>query len=111
MATVRKILGQLNPSAATVETVYTVPAATECVISSIVVCNTSDTGAADSFSIAVIPSGDTLATKNLVYVLIPINGNNTFVATVGITLGAGDYVQVFSTSGESSFSLFGMEIT
>jgi len=111
MATVRKILGQHNPTASTVETVYTVPAATECVISSIVVCNTSDTGVADSFSIAVIPSGSTLATENLIYVLIPINGFSTFIATIGITLGAGDFVQVFSTTGSSSFSLFGQEIT
>ena len=111
MATVRKILGQHNPTAATVETVYTVPASTQAVISSIAVCNTSDTGAADSFSIAVIPSGSTLATENLLYVLNPIPGNNTFAATLGITLGAGDFVQVYSTTGESSFHVFGQEVT
>jgi hypothetical protein len=39
MATAYKVLGQVAPAATTATTVYTVPSATEAVVSSVTVCN------------------------------------------------------------------------
>ena len=45
MATTYKVLGQSNPAATTLTTLYTVPAATQAVISSISVANLTATAA------------------------------------------------------------------
>ena len=55
MATTYKLLGQSNPTANTLTDVYTVPAATQAVISTIAICNQSATNA--SYSIAVSNNG------------------------------------------------------
>jgi hypothetical protein len=39
MATTYKVLGQLNPAATTPTTLYTVPASTSTVVSTITICN------------------------------------------------------------------------
>ena len=39
MATNYKVLGQLKPGANTLADLYTVPSSTECVVSTIAVCN------------------------------------------------------------------------
>lgn len=107
MATVRKVLGQLVPAAFNLETLYTVPADTQAVVSSVMVCNT---GTTDNFLIAVVPSGGSYENKNIIYYNIEIKAANTFTATVGITMGAGDSIQVLSILGNLSFSAFGQEI-
>jgi hypothetical protein len=43
MATSYKVLGQLNPSATTATTLYTCPAGTQTVISTITICNQAGT--------------------------------------------------------------------
>lgn len=54
MANTLKVLGQSAPGAASQTTLYTVPAATSTVVSSIVVCNRSATPT--SFRVAVQPA-------------------------------------------------------
>ena len=58
------MLGQVNPSATTATTAYTVPSATETVISTITVCNAG--AAPATYRIAVQPNGETLATKHYI---------------------------------------------
>jgi len=108
MATVRKVLGQLIPAAFNLETLYTVPADTQAVISSVMVCNISTT---DSFLIAVVPDGQSYGNERNIYYNIEITAANTFTATVGLTLGAGDSIQVLSILGNLTFAAFGQEIT
>ena len=60
MATTYKVLGQSAPTAATATSLYTVPSATEAVISTINVVNTH-ASTADVIRIAVRPHGATLA--------------------------------------------------
>ena len=55
MPTTYKVLGQSNPSATTLTTLYTVPAATNAVISSITIANLAATAA--TFRIAVRVAG------------------------------------------------------
>jgi len=51
MPTTYKVLGQVSPSATTNTTLDTVPSATQCVVSTIAVCNRAGTSTANlSFS-------------------------------------------------------------
>jgi len=99
-------LGQLYPSAATATLLYT--SVGETVASSIVVCNQS--AVATSFRVSIRIAGAADATKQYLYYDLPINGNDTFIATIGMTLGAGDLVYVYATLGTLSFNLFGSTI-
>jgi hypothetical protein len=109
MATVYKVLGQSNPSAATLTTAYTVPTSTEAVVSSIIVANRSDVET--SFRVAVLPGGGTVSNEDYIYYDLPISGNDTFIATVGLTLEAGSIIQVYATLATLSFNLYGSEIS
>ena len=55
MATVYKVLGQSSPSATTATNLYTVPASTSTVVSTITVANLA--GSAATFRISVRPAG------------------------------------------------------
>jgi len=63
MANAYKVLGQVAPAATTDTTLYTVPAATEAVISTIVVANRSAT--ARTYDIAIRPERCNLGKRAL----------------------------------------------
>lgn len=107
MANTIKVLGQQNPSATTLTTLYTVPGATSTVTSTIVVCNRSAT--ATSFRIAVRPGGAAISNEHYIYYDVPIAGNDTFTATIGMTLATTDVISVYATLATLSFNLFGQE--
>ena len=107
MAT-RKVLSQTRPSGASLTDSYTVPAATSTVISSLTVVETS--GAADTFRISVAVAGAVDGLVQYIYYDLPITANDTFIATVGITLAATDVIRVYSANGTCSFNFFGEEI-
>jgi hypothetical protein len=109
MAVAIKVLGQSAPSAATLTTLYTAPASTEAISSTITVCNRSAT--ATAFRIAVRPAGAAAANEHYLYYDVPIAGNDTFTATTGMTLAATDVVSVYATLATLSFNFFGQEIT
>jgi len=109
MADAYKILAQSSPSATTLTDAYTVPASTEASISSVVVCNRSAT--ATTFRISVAANGAADTNAQYLYYDIPIPGNDTFVATIGITLDASDIIRVYATLATLSFNIFGIEIT
>jgi glucose-6-phosphate dehydrogenase assembly protein OpcA len=108
MATTYKVLGQVNPAAATATTLYTVPSATQAVVSTISVCN--QTGSESSFRIAIRPAGETLAAKHYIAYDAKVSGNDTTFITVGPTLGATDVVTVYAATANFSFNIFGSEI-
>lgn len=109
MPQTQKVLGQSKPSATTLTALYTVPALTSATSSTITVCNQSAT--ATAFRISVAPAGAADATSQYLYYDVPINGNDTFAATIGITLATTDVVRVYNTLATCSFSLFGVETT
>lgn len=109
MGEARKVLGQSNPVAATLTDLYTVPAATSVVGSSIVVCNRSATPTTFRISISIAGVADD--NKQYLYYDVPILGNDTFIATIGITLAATDVVRVYAVLATLSFNLFGVEVT
>lgn len=107
MANVIKVLGQSAPGAASLTTLYTVPALTSTAVSSISVCNRSST--ATSFRVAVRPAAGAISNEMYLYYDVTIAGNDTFVATIGITLATTDVVSVFATLATLSFNLYGQE--
>ena len=109
MATTYKVLGQSAPTAATATSLYTVPAATEAVISTINAVNTN-ASTADVIRIAVRPNGATLANEHYIIYSLSLAAGSTFTYTGGITVDATDVITVYSTNGTSSFGAFGSEI-
>jgi hypothetical protein len=109
MPTTYKVLGQVAPSATTATTLDTVPSATQCVVSTIAVCNRGGTSA--TYRIAVRPAGATLANEHYIAYDSAITANNSTFITVGLTLAATDVITVYSSNTNLSFSAFGSEIS
>lgn len=110
MPTTYKILGQVAPAAGNANTIYTVPAATQAVISTITVCNPDTLSRA--FRIAVVKSGESLAQKHYVAFETPVPAVDSIALTMGITMGANDSISVMANNTSNvSFSVFGSEIT
>ena len=109
MATTLKVLGQSAPLVTTLTDLYTVPALTTTAVSSVVVCNRSAT--ATSFRIAVRPAGGAIANQMYLYYDVTIAGNDTFIATIGISLETTDVISVYATLATLSFQAFGQENT
>lgn len=109
MATTYKVLGNLNPTAATETVLYTVPAATSTIVSTITICN--QTGSTANYSIAIRPAGATLAANHYIAYNAIVPGNDTVALTLGLTLAATDVISVIPTTSTISFLAFGTEIT
>jgi hypothetical protein len=108
MATTYKVLGQSNPSATTNTTLYTCPAATQTVISTITICNQA--GTSGTYRIAVRPNGATISAEHYLVYDASIQANTTAAYTLGITIDASDVVTVYASSANLSFNAFGSEI-
>ena len=103
----KKVLGQLNPSATTATTLYTVPSAKSAVISSLTICNQATTAA--TFRIAVRPAGATLAALHYVAYDVTVGASDTTALTLGITLATTDVVTVYASTATLSFHAYGDE--
>jgi hypothetical protein len=109
MAETIKILAQADVGAALAD-LYTVPAATSAVVSSVVIANRS--GSTRTFSLKAAPGGVADTTAHNLYASVPIKSSNTFVATVGMTLAATDKLRVVAdAAGALSVTVFGTEYT
>ncbi len=108
MATTYKVLGQSNPSATTLTTLYTVPSSTSTVCSTICICNQ---GASTTFRVAVRPAGAAIANSHYLIYDNVINGNDSLFLTLGITLATTDVVSVYAGTANLVFNLFGSEIS
>jgi glucose-6-phosphate dehydrogenase assembly protein OpcA len=108
MATVYKVLGQSNPAATTATTLYTVPASTSTVVSTISVCNQASTAA--TYRIAVRPAGATLAAQHYIVYGATVPASDSTMITVGLTLATTDVITVYASSATLSFNAYGSEI-
>jgi glucose-6-phosphate dehydrogenase assembly protein OpcA len=109
MPTNYKVLGQSNPSATTLTTLYTVPSATETVVSSIVIANLAATAA--TFRIAVRPNGASIANAQYIAYDITLGASDSTVLTLGLTLDAADVLSVYGSTANIAFSAYGSEIS
>jgi len=106
----KKVLGQSNPSATTVTTLYTVPSAKEAVISSISIANLAATSA--TFRIIIQPAADVSATilnKQYFGYDITVGASDTTIVTVGLTLATSDVIKVYASTANIAFQIFGDE--
>lgn len=109
MPTTYKVLGQSNPSATTLTTLYTVPAATQTVVSTITVANQAATAA--TYRIAVRVAGAAIATSQYIAYDVSLPANASDTLTLGLTLGATDVISVYASSATMSFNAYGSEIS
>jgi glucose-6-phosphate dehydrogenase assembly protein OpcA len=109
MATAYKVLGQSNPAATTATTLYTVPASTQAVISTLVVCNQASTAA--TFRLAVRVGGAALAASQYLAYDVTVGAADSTALTLGITVAATDIVTIYGSSATLSFTAFGSEIS
>lgn len=109
MPTTFKVLGQVNPSATTATTLYTAPAATQAVVSTITVANLGGTAA--TFRISVRPAGATQTNAMYVAYDVTVGANDTTTLTLGISLGATDVITVYASNANIAFNAYGSEFT
>ena len=108
MPTNYKVLGQSNPSATTATTLYTVPASTSAVVSTVVICNQTATAA--TFRLSVRPAGAAQTAAMYVAYDVTVGASDSTALTLGITLGATDVITVYASTANVSFTAFGSEI-
>lgn len=112
MAQTYKILGQVALAAAdTEEELFSVRQSYECVVSSITICNR--TAAWRTFRISLDQFDDNAADaddQDYLYFDRRVAPNDTFIATVGLTLGPNDALNVFGSHADMTFQAFGREI-
>lgn len=110
MAFVYKILGQQRPSDTNATDIYTVPASTQAVISSILICNT--TSSAATFSVFQRVSTQTAGEANAIAFDQNIPANSTTTIEAKLTLSSTNVLSVKSgTSSALTFTVNGSEIT
>jgi len=109
MATAYKVLAQSNPAATTETTLYTTTSGSSGIVSTIAVCNQASTAA--TYRIAVRPAADgTTTAKHWIVYGATVPASDSVMLTVGITMAAGDKIQIYASSANLSFSAFGSEI-
>lgn len=108
MPTTYKVLGQVHVAATTDTTLYTVPAATSAVCSTLAICNM---GVSTTYRVAVRPAGAALADQHYLVYEAAANQYDTILLTIGVTLAATDVVTVRAGTADVTFQLYGSEIT
>jgi hypothetical protein len=109
MATNYKVLGQVNPSATTATTLYTVPASTQSIVSTLTVTNQTATAGTYRISLRVAAAADNA--KQYIAYDVSLPGNATDTLTLGVTLGATDVITVYASAATFSFNAFGSELS
>lgn len=104
-----KVLGQANPAATTDTILYTVPALTSTVVSTINICNQASSPA--TYRVAVRPAGAAIAAQHYLAYDVAIAANDSIALTLGITLATTDVITVRASTANTSFSAFGSEVS
>lgn len=114
MPSTYRVLGQVNPTASTLTTLYTAPAPAgslfaSTVASTLTICNLASSNA--TYGISVRPAGETVATKHYIASNAVVPAFDTVLVTIGLTLSATDVISVSASTGNLVFNLFGSEVT
>jgi len=109
MAYTYKVLGQSAPSATTDTDVYTVGSGKSAIVSTIVVANRSASAA--TYRIAIRPAGASIANEHYIAYDVGLASTDSTALTLGITLAATDVVTVYASTADTSFNIFGSEIS
>lgn len=109
MAQTHKVLGQSNPAATTLTTLYTVPSSTQSIASTLSICNIGSVST--TYRIAVRPAGAAIANQHYIAYDAVVSANDTILLTLGIALATTDVISVYAGTANVSFSVFGVELT
>lgn len=109
MPQTHKVLGQSNPAATTLTTLYTAPSATQAIVSTITICNLASS--ATTYRLAVRPAGASIANQHYLAFDAALPANDTATLTLGVALAATDVLSVYAASANVAFSAYGVEIT
>jgi glucose-6-phosphate dehydrogenase assembly protein OpcA len=109
MPTVYKTLGQSAPGATTNTNLYTVPASTSAVVSTLVVANRATSAA--TFRIAIRPAGAAIANQHYIAYDSTVAANDSITLTLGISLATTDIITVYASTANLSFNAFGLEVS
>lgn len=109
MAATYKVLGQVNPAATTLTTLYTCGSSAGAVGSTLSICNMSPS--TTTVRVAIRPAGEAINSKHYIVFDTPVAGYNTLFLTIGISLANTDVVTVYAGSANITFNLFGSEVS
>ncbi len=109
MATTYKTLGQAAPAATTSTDLYTVPAATSAIVSTITIANRAATPA--TFRLSQSLTGAALSDKDYLIYDSTIPASGFITLTLGITMAATDKLRVYASTADLSFNVFGTELS
>lgn len=109
MANAYSVLGQSAPSATTATDVYTVPSATEAIVSTVVIANRDSS--LGTFRLSVRPAGAAQANQHYLAYDTAVPANDSVALTLGITMEATDVLTVYCSSANMSVNVFGTEIS
>lgn len=110
MALVYKVLGQSAPTTTADADLYTVPAGTETIVSTITITNTASASALGRIFVRI--SGAAAAASNSIVFDNVFAGKSLTTLTLGLTLSAGDILTVETGTADSlTFQAFGSEIS
>ena len=108
MAQTYKVLGQVAPADTNLTTLYTVPSATQTVVSTITVANLTASSAA--YRIAIRPAGASVENKHYLAYDVGLEAKDSIALTLGVALQATDVISVKSdTANAFAFQVFGVE--
>jgi hypothetical protein len=107
-----KILGQIQTTANVLTTIYTVPAATNTMISTITICNQSPNTV--SINVAANVSGSAVTTRNFIVSGYSLGAAETLVLEPRVSLNVGSILSANVTGANASSNIsinaFGVEI-
>ena len=109
MANAYKVLAQSAPSATTATDVYTVPSATETVVSTVIIANRAAT--AGTFRLSIRPNGASQTNAMYLAYDVAIAANDSTTLTLGLTMDAADVLTAYCSSADMSVNVFGTEIS
>jgi hypothetical protein len=108
-----KILGQIQTTANVLTTIYTVPAATNTMITTITICNQSSNDSV-LINVAANISGSAVTTRNFIVSGYSLGGAETLVLEPRISLNVGSILSANITGANASSNIsinaFGVEI-
>ena len=110
MPTVYKVLGQAAPANTSNANLYTVPASTSAIVSTLVIANTTATAATADVFVRI--AGAAAAASNAILYDASIPANSTATFTLGMTLATTDIITIQTgTANALTFTAFGSEIS
>jgi hypothetical protein len=110
MALTYKVLGQSAPTSTSNADLYTVPASTSAIVSTLVIANTTSSDATARVFVRVAAAA--AAASNAIVYDISVPANGFISLTLGITLATTDVITVRTgTANALTFSAFGSQVS